>query len=264
AFGTKGEIPLRLYIPRDPGNESMPCLIYFHGGGFMLGGLNSHDVPCRHLSLAGDCMVIAVEYRKAPEFPFPEPVEDSWDALEWIVGHIESLGGDKNRIALGGDSAGGNIAAVLALRARDRGEPQICYQLLIYPSIDMTRSFPSHVSLASGFRLTKPLIDYFYDNYFSGEVPDRRHPLCSPLFVKDVSGLPPAYIVSAGYDPLRDENIAYHEKLLSDGVESIHRHYEGMIHGFINLTAFLDASQKCLESCGQALKQGFRSAVELC
>ncbi len=258
ADGARGGIPLRLYVPRDPEGEKMPCLIYFHGGGFVVGGLNSHDVPCRLLSLAGDCLVIAVEYRKAPEFPFPEPVENAWDALEWIVGHIVELGGDRDRVALGGDSAGGNLATVLCLRARDRGGPAICHQLLIYPSIDMTRSFQSHASLADGYRLTKPLIDYFYDHYFSGGIQDRRHHLCSPLFVNDLAGLPPTYIVSAGYDPLRDENLAYHDKLLSQGVRSTHRHYEGMIHGFINLSAFLDASQECLEGCGQALKQAFK------
>lgn len=258
ATGSRGEIPLRLYVPRDPGSENLPCLVYFHGGGFVVGSLNSHDVPCRSLSLAGDCFVISVEYRKAPEFPFPEPVEDAWDALEWIAENIEALGGDLDRIAIGGDSAGGNLAAVLCLRARDLGGPAIRHQLLIYPTMDMTRSFQSHTSLASGYRLTKPLIGYFYDHYFSGDIQDRRHHLSSPVFVQDLSGLPPTYMVSAGFDPLRDENLAYHEKLLVQGVQSTLRHYDGMIHGFINLSAFLDASQECLSDCGQALRQTFR------
>lgn len=257
ANGPLGSIPLRVYKPRDPEGQALPMLIYIHGGGWVIGSRDSHDVPCRHLALAGDCIVVSVDYRMAPEHPFPEPVQDCWAAVNWIVDNAEALGGRADRIAIGGDSAGGNLATVMCLLARDRGGPHFVHQLLIYPGTDMTRSFPSHAELAEGYRLTRPLIDWFMAHYFSGDNKDMRDPLCSPLFADDLSRLPPALIVSAGYDPLRDEDIAYHEKLLEHGVESRHSHYPGMIHGFINMPGFLDKAHECLNECGAELKSAF-------
>ncbi len=257
AQGPLGPIPLRIYTPRDPAGQALPVLVYFHGGGFVIGSRDSHDAPCRYLAVAGDCIVVSVDYRMAPEHPFPEPVQECWGAVNWIVNNIETLGGRGDRVAVGGDSAGGNLAAVLCLLARDNGGPRFVHQLLIYPCTDMTRSFPSHRELASGYRLTRSLIDWFFSHYFSGENKNLRDPWGSPLFADDLGGLPPALLVSAGYDPLRDEVIAYHERLLEHGVESRHSHYPGMIHGFINMTGFLDAARECLNACGAELKTAF-------
>ena len=235
----------------------MPVLIYFHGGGFVFGSRDSHDAPCRHLAREGDCIVVSVDYRMAPEFPFPQPVEDCWAATTWIAGQIERFGGDAERIAVGGDSAGANLAAVMCLMAQRDGGPQFVHQLLIYPATDLSRSFASHEDLADGYRLTKPLIDWFMDHYFSGKERNRRHELCSPLYADSLAGLPPAFLVSAGYDPLKDEDAAYFEKLRADGVEARHEHYPGMIHGFISMGGFIDTGIDCLRECGGELKKAF-------
>ncbi|MCW9033732.1 MAG: alpha/beta hydrolase [Rhodospirillales bacterium] len=257
ADGPFGAIPLRVYTPRDPKEEKLPVLIYIHGGGYVIGSRDSHDVPCRYLALEGDCIVVSVDYRMAPEFPFPQPVEDCWAAAKWIAANVESFGGRADKIAIGGDSAGGNLSTVLCAMAKEQSGPNFVYQLLIYPGIDMTGSFASHEALSEGYRLTKPLINWFMDAYFSGDNKDRKDPLCSPYFAKDLSGLPPALIISAGYDPLKDENAAYHRMLLKAGVKSQHSHYSGMIHGFINMPAFLDAAKDCLKECGSGLKAAF-------
>lgn len=260
--GPLGPIPLRIYTPRDPEGSSMPVLIYYHGGGYVIGSRDSHDVPCRNLALEADCIVVSVDYRMAPEYPFPEPVEDCWAAATWIVHNAASFGGRADLVAVGGDSAGGNLATVMCLMAKERGGPVFVHQLLVYPGTDMTRNFPSHVELAEGYRLTKPLLDYFMGHYFSGENQDQTDVLCSPLFADDLSGLPPALIISAGYDPLRDENIAYYEKLRDAGVAVRHSHYPGMIHGFISMAGYLDAAKQCFRECGADLKQAFSARLK--
>lgn len=257
ADGPLGAIPLRVYTPRDPDGQPLPMLIYIHGGGWVIGSRDSHDVPCRYLALAGDCIVVSVDYRMAPEHPFPEPVHDCWAAVQWIADNAEALGGSAERIAIGGDSAGGNLSTVMCLMARDQGGPPFVHQLLIYPGTDMTRNHASHDELAEGYRLTRPLIDWFMNHYFSGENKNLRDPLASPLLAEDLSGLPPALIVSAGYDPLRDEDLAYHERLVEQGVDSRHIHYPGMIHGFINMPGMLDKARECLNTCGAELKAAF-------
>ncbi len=256
ASGPFGAIPLRLYTPRDPQGAVLPVLIYLHGGGFVFGSRDSHDTPCRHLALEGDCLVISVDYRMAPEFPFPQPVEDCWAAVTWIIDNIGELGGSADRIAIGGDSAGGNLATVMCLMARQNRGPDFLHQLLIYPATDLSRGFPSHSELADGYRLTRPLIDWFMDHYFSGPEQNREHEQASPLHA-DLTGLPPALVISAGYDPLRDENAAYYEKLTGSGVIARHEHYPGMIHGFISMGGFIDAGVDCLRLCGAELKQTF-------
>lgn len=256
AAGPFGGIPLRIYTPRDPQGQALPTLIYLHGGGFVFGSRDSHDVPCRHLAMEADCLVVSVDYRMAPEFPFPQPVEDCWAACTWIADNIGALGGTADRIAIGGDSAGGNLATVMCLMARQNSGPDFLHQLLIYPATDLSRGFPSHEELADGYRLTKPLIDWFMDHYFSGDEQNREHQLASPLYA-DLGGLPPAFVISAGYDPLKDENVAYYEKLMADGVSARHEHYPGMIHGFISMGGFIDTGVECLRTCGAELKQAF-------
>tara|TARA_B100002049_G_scaffold219325_1_gene186995 strand:- start:30 stop:974 length:945 start_codon:yes stop_codon:yes gene_type:complete len=257
APGPLGAIPLRVYVPRDPGDEALPLLIYIHGGGYVIGSRDSHDVPCRYLALGGDCIVVSVDYRMAPEHPYPQPVDDCWVAVNWIAENAVSLGARADRIAIGGDSAGGNLATVMCLKARGAGGPAFVYQLLIYPGTDKSRSHASHAELAEGYRLTRSLLDWFMAHYFSGEPADPDDPYASPLQAKDLSGLPPALVVSAGYDPLRDEDIAYHEKLLAHGTESEHLHYPGMIHGFINMPGVLDVARECLDECGHRLRRVF-------
>jgi len=257
APGPLGPIPLRVYVPRDPGARALPLLIYLHGGGHVIGSRNTHDVACRHLANHGDCIVVSVDYHLAPEHPFPAPLEDCLAASDWVFAQAEQLGGRADWIAIGGDSAGGNLATEVCLADRGAGRARLIHQLLIYPATDMTCSQPSHQELATGYRLTESLIQWFVGHYLSGQRQDRRDPMCSPLLADDLRGLPPALVISAGYDPLRDENIAYHEKLLAHGVESRHDHYPGMIHGFINMTGFLDEALNCLKACGQQLQQVF-------
>lgn len=255
ATGPFGPIPLRLYWPRYPADTAMPVLIYFHGGGFVIGSRDSHDTPCRHLAREGDCLVVSVDYRMAPEFPFPQPVEDCWAATQWIARNIAEPGGQADRMAIGGDSAGATLATVMCLMARENGGPSFRHQLLIYPATDLSRGFSSHAELADGYRLTKPLIDWFMDHYFSGDETDRKHVHASPLFADSLKGLPPALLVSAGYDPLRDEVVAYYEKLKADGVDARHLHYPSMIHGFVSMGGFIDEGLACLRSCGAELKR---------
>lgn len=257
ATGPFGPIPLRIYTPRDPAGDALPVLIYFHGGGFVIGSRDSHDAPCRRLALAGDCIVVSVDYRMAPEFPFPQPVEDCWAATTWIAENAATFGGRADCLAIGGDSAGGNLAAVMCLKAARNGGPAFRHQMLIYPATDLARGFPSHDELADGYRLTRPLIDWFMDHYFSGEEQDRSHELASPLNADTLAGQPPALVVSAGYDPLKDEDAAYYEKLKADGVAARHEHYPGMIHGFISMGGFIEAGNQCLEMCGAELRKAF-------
>ena len=257
AEGALGPIPLRVYTPHDPHGEALPALIYLHGGGFVFGSRDSHDTPCRHLARSAECLVVSVDYRMAPEHPFPHPVEDCWAAVTWIADKAGSIGGRSDRIAIGGDSAGGNLAAVMCLLARDRGGPDFAHQLLIYPATDLSRGFPSHDELADGYRLTKPLVDWFMNHYFSGDEKNMAHELASPLFAEDLSRLPPAHVITAGYDPLKDEGFAYYEKLLEAGVTAKHVHYPGMIHGFISMGGFIDTGIECLRTCGAEVKRAF-------
>lgn len=259
ATGLIGAIPLRAYTPRDPRGQIMPLLIFIHGGGHVIGSRETHDVACRHLAMHGDCIVVSIDYHLAPEHPFPAPLEDCRIAAQWIVEHAEELGGRSDWIAVAGDSAGGNLATEMCLAARNSDMPSFVCQLLFYPDTDMTCSMLSHEELADGYQLTRPLLEWFIGHYTNGKKQNRRDPRCSPLLADDVSGLPPTLIISAGYDPLRDEVIAYHEKLLADGVQSQHWHYAGMIHGFISMTGFLDAAHECLERSGNALQKMFHN-----
>ena len=252
--GPASALPARLYRPSD--TPDLPILVFFHGGGFTIGSPTSHDAVCRHLCKLTGCLVVSVDYRLGPEHKFPAAAEDAYGATKWLAENAGSIGGDPSRIAVGGDSAGGNLSAVTCLTARDKGAPNICYQLLIYPGTDMTESFPSHQSCGKGYFLTNELIHWFHDHYMP-EGADLMDWRASPLHAADHSNLPPAHIITAGFDPLQDEGIAFGKKLEAGGVPVTYRHYDGLMHGFITQLAFFPQSEEALAEGAGKLRQAF-------
>lgn len=229
APGPDGPVPLRLYRP-GPGPQARACLVYLHGGGWVLGNLDTHDVLCRQIVRAAGVTVIAVDYRLAPEHRFPAGLEDACAALVWIAREAAALDIDPGRIALGGDSAGGNLAAVMALMARDGALPPIRLQALLYPVTDLTCALPSHGLAADGMMLTGRTMLWFREHYLAdpAEAHDWR---ASPLHAPDLAGVAPCYLVTAGADPLCDEGLAYAARLTAAGVRLTHEHYPGQMHG---------------------------------
>lgn len=255
--GPAGNIALRVYRPTGvQGNAS--ALIYFHGGGWVIGDLDTHDGICRWICSQSGCVVASVDYRMAPEHKFPAPLEDCLAATFWVAENGEALGIDIARIAVGGDSAGGNLAAVVSQQARDQGGPSIAYQLLIYPATDLTMSEASHQELAKGYRLTKPLMEWFIGHYLNNDS-ERMDSRASPLFCDDLNGLPAALVITAGFDPLRDEGVRYADKLSSSGVETTHVCYDGMIHGFFSMGGWLEKSREALDYTSQKLAEALRN-----
>jgi acetyl esterase len=240
----------RLYVPHGVPTPS-PGLVYFHGGGFVAGSLESHDPVCRELAIGAQCRVLSVEYRLAPEHPFPAAADDGEAAFAYATSHAEALGFDPARIAIGGDSAGGNVTAVAALAARGRAPAPIA-QLLIYPAVDMTMSARSHETLGHGFFLEHETILWFRDRYLPPGT-DRKHPRASPLFAEDVRGAAPAIVVTAGFDPLRDEGMAYAQKLRDAGVPVVERCYGSLFHGFINATGGIEAAAAAVDEIATEL-----------
>ncbi len=252
----EGDSQLKAWLYRPSEKKKLPILVFFHGGGFTIGSLQSHDAVCRHLCVEADCLVLSVDYRLAPEHKYPAAIEDAWAATCWAVNNAKRLGGDPDRVAVGGDSAGGNLAAIVCLMAREAGDPQIAFQLLIYPLIDMTCSMPSHTTFANGYRLTRDLITWFYESYVSKD-DDITHWRASPINAHSLAGLPPAYILSAGFDPLQDENKSYAYKLEAAGVPVVHSHYGDMIHGFYTMPGILDRAREALSESAAELRRAF-------
>jgi acetyl esterase len=257
--GPAGEIPIRIYSPDRP--KPAPALVYFHGGGWVLGDLESHDHVCRALANAVPCVVASVDYRLAPEAKFPAAVEDSYQALEWIAANAAGLGIDPDRIAVGGDSAGGNLSAVVSQMARDRKGPRVVYQVLIYPATDMRMSTPSIAENAEGPLLSSAAMAWFIGHYLRNEA-DKTDALASPLLAADLSGLPPAYILTAECDPLRDEGEAYGRKLEQAGVPVEVRRYAGMPHGFFSFGAALNVSKEAMAETTTRLSKAFNMAIK--
>ncbi len=261
APGPHGPIPLRLYRPLPSAlvtAGTLPVLVYYHGGGWVIGDLDTHDTLCRELANAAGCAVVAVDYRMGPEHRFPAAVDDALAATRWVHQQAAMLGLDPARLAVGGDSAGGNLAAVVALAARDAGDLPIAFQLLIYPATDMRRSAPSHTSNGQGYLLTKDTIDYFHDHY----IVDVAHDLdwrASPLLHADLSKLPPALVLTAGYDPLRDEGLAYSVRLTEAGNRASHVCFERQIHGFITMGRVLDEANTAVALCAAELRRALRA-----
>jgi acetyl esterase len=240
--------------------EVLPALVFFHGGGWTIGDLDTHDVVCRQLALGAGCAVFSVDYRLAPEHPFPAAVDDCFFATRYIHSNAEKLQIDPGRIAVGGDSAGGNLAAVVALMAREQGGPPLAYQLLIYPATDQRCQFASHERNGEGYLLTRDGIRFFRGAYLPNEA-DRAAWRASPLLAASHAGLPPALVLTAGYDPLVDEGRAYAERLAKAGVEVAYREYSDMVHGFVLFGGVVDAANAAVNECCRQLRRAFEKVT---
>ena len=255
-----GAIGVRIYTPVNAAGATLPGMMFFHGGGFVIGDLETHDGLCRALCNEAGCRVVAVDYRLAPEHPFPAAVEDCWEATQHVAKHAKDFGIDDARLAVGGDSAGGNLAAVVAQIAKKSGGPPLVFQLLIYPVTQLgsnieTKSMRDN---AKGYFLEKEGMDWFTRCY----APDGKHrddPRLSPLLCEDMSGLPPAYLITAGFDPLRDEGRDYADALDKAGVPVTYVDYPGMIHGFFSFRGLIPKAREAVAAAGGALRAVFTS-----
>jgi acetyl esterase len=248
--GAAGALRARHYVPHEP---NAPLLVYFHGGGFVFGNLETHDPGCRLLCQHAKMNVLSVEYRLVPEHRFPDAILDAQAAFAWAVAHAGELGADPSKVGVAGDSAGANLAAVVSLLAKDKGPRPAC-QVLFYPPTDRSRAHPSIDSLATGFMLTRDTIAWFHAQYAGAVGADSTDPRISPLLAKDLAGLPPALIVTAGFDPLRDEGLAYADALEKAGVRVVRKQYDSLIHGFFNLTGLHDGSRDAVCEVGRLAK----------
>jgi acetyl esterase len=253
--GPAGQIPVRIYTPAGAG--PFPLLMFIHGGGFVICDLDSHDAACRSLTNQAGCVTVSIDYRLAPEHKFPAAVDDCYAAAIWVSEHAKELNGDPKRLAVGGDSAGGNLSAVVSMLARDAGKPKICFQLLVYPATDAHRNTASHRNFTNYF-LTKEMIDYFMGHYLRGKE-DENDPRMSIALAKNFKGLPPAHIITAEFDPLRDEGESYAETLRAAGVPTTVTRYPGMIHGFFTMANVLDQGKKAVDEAARVLKKAFAS-----
>ena len=254
--GPAGEIPIRVYWPEE--NGPLPALVFYHGGGWVIGNLDTSDSQCRMLSKKASVVVVSVDYRLAPEHPFPAAVDDSYAALVWVSRNADSLGVDASRIAVGGGSAGGNLTAAVALMARDRGGPELAYQVMIYPATNLfDLTTPSHREFADGYGLTREHVEFFRDRYLP-EVADRKSPYASPLLAESLEDLPPAIVITAGFDVLRDEGIAYAERLEAAGVPTLRAHYPSMIHGFVSMDRLFGEAEDAIDEAAAALSEAFQ------
>ena len=251
-----GGVGARFYLPPNlPGGTPPPLLVFFHGGGWVIGDLDTHDGVCRFLAAQAGLAVLSVDYRLAPEHPFPAANEDAWAAYTWAHANAAELGIDPARIAVGGDSAGGNMAAVVAMRVRDEGGPPLAHQLLIYPVTDSADDPRSRFLFADGFMLTKGDMDLF-EGYYVPNEGEADHPRVSILKEPDLSGLAPAYVATAGFDPLRDEGEAYALRMREAGVTVALRRYPGLIHGFANQEPVSRSSRAAMLEIAGALRMG--------
>ena len=247
-------VPVRVYRPTP--ELDLPVIVYFHGGGWTIGSVEHFDLITRQIANASGAIVVSVDYRLAPEYPFPTPLDDCWRALVWTAKNAAEFGGDGARIAVMGDSAGGNLAAVCALLARDAGAPDIALQVLVYPVVDCEFDTPSYLENGSGYLLTADDMHWFFSCYL-GDGADPTDWRISPHRSADLRGVAPAVVITAEYDPLRDEGQAYARRLEGAGVSVTHIPYDGMIHAFFGLSAAFDASRDALQRVSAELRQAF-------
>lgn len=250
--GPNGPIPLRFYAPA--GEGPFPVLVFYHGGGWVRGSIEAYDGLCRRLANGAECLVVSVEYRRAPEHPFPAGFEDCYAATEWAQRHAADLGGDPDRVAVGGDSAGGNLAAAVALAARDRDGPDLEHQLLIYPAVNhpSIRWFDSYDDNGAGYFLEMDSVEWYHEQY-TGPA-DMGNQYAFPLRARDLSELPSATVLTAGFDPLADEGDAYADRLESADIETTRLHYESQIHAFLSLYEHLDGGARALDDIASELR----------
>ncbi len=253
--GPAGAMRARLYTPAGGSHTAKPLLVYYHGGGWVIGDLDTHDGVCRFLAAHSGAKVLSINYRLAPEHPFPAAIEDAHAAFDWAVAHATEQGADPARIAVGGDSAGGNMAAVVCHMARDGGGPRPSMQLLIYPATDALENRRSRELFAEGFLLTAADMDWFQESYLPNRADD-ADPRASVFRAEDLSGLPPAYVLTAGFDPLRDEAEAYAERMQKAGVQVALRRHQDLIHSFANLTAVSRSARAAMLEAAGALRMG--------
>ena len=244
-------IPIRVYWPE--AGKDLPAVVYYHGGGWVFGSLDGVDRSCRALANASGCVIISVDYRLAPEYKFPAAVDDADAALRYVAEHAEEFDIDPNRIAVGGDSAGGNLAATVCLVARDRGGPKIAFQLLVYPVTDYEDDRPSSHEFAEGYFLTTAMMDYFWGHYLV-RPEDGTHPHASPIKAESLADLPPAFVITAECDPIRDQGEAYAQRLRESGVPAAVQRYDGAIHAFFNLGGVIDSGKQAVADAGAALR----------
>ena len=252
--GSGPDIPVRIYTPA--GSGPFPALAWYHGGGWVVGNLETADGTARHLTVETGCVVVSVDYRLAPEAKFPAASNDCYAATKWIAQNASSINVDPSRIAVGGDSAGGNLAAVVSLMAKDRGGPSITFQILVYPVTARDFSTGSYRQNADGYLLTLDAMKWYWNHYLSSDA-DASNPYAAPSVAKDLSGLPPALVITAEFDPLRDEGEIFAQHLQAAGVPTICSRYDGMIHGFFGMPAVIDKGKQAISEAAAALKQSF-------
>jgi acetyl esterase len=255
--GPDGDIPVRVFAPAS--DEPLPVLAYFHGGGWIRGSIETHEAACRQLANEAGILIVSVEYRLAPEAQFPGAAEDCYAVTRWLADQAGTLGGDGSRLAVGGDSAGGSLAAAVTLMARDRGGPSIAFQVLVYPVVEANFETGSYVENSTGYMLTRRDMQYYWDLYVPNGA-DRSNPYAAPLLA-DLSGLPPALVITAEFDPLRDEGNAYAAKLRAAEVPVEHTVYSGMIHGFFSGFAAFDQGKAAVSQAARALRDALAAPV---
>ncbi len=253
--GPTRAIPARLYTP--PGAGPFPILVNFHGGGWVMGTLDLDEAKNLRMAEQAGCVILSVDYCLAPEHPFPAPLEECYAATLWAAEHAAEIGGDPGRVGVTGGSAGGNLAAAVALLARERGAPRLGFQLLAYPVCSPDLTTPSYRDNGEGFGLTLAAMRWFWTQYCPAGEAQMRDPLAAPLLAKDLSGLPPAVVIVAGYDPLRDEGVAYAERLEAAGVQTELIRAEGLLHGFLSSSPNAASSRAVIDRCAAAMRAAF-------